>query len=108
MSDRIKKILLYAVASPLVFLISLVLGAYWTFPYDQLRDFVVQRVEAGGGAQLEIVSLEPSWLTGVDFQGVRYATTSADPHAPPAEILIREGSARISLLSLLGGTKDVS
>lgn len=108
MSDRLQKILLYGVASPLTFLVSLLLGAYWTFPYDQLRDFIVQQAETNGGIQLEIQSLEPSWVTGVEATGVRVILPSEDPSERPAELLIREVSARVSLLSLLSGTTEVS
>ena len=45
MSERAKKILLYFVASPLFFLFSLTCGAYYTFPYDHLRDYIVQEAE---------------------------------------------------------------
>lgn len=108
MSDRTKKILLFGVAYPLFFLFSLVLGAYWTFPYDHVRDFIVQEVERGGDVQLEITSLEPSWITGIEAEGVRVAIVPDDPAEVPAELVLPEASARISLLSYLGGTTAVS
>ena len=107
MSDRLKKILFYAVACPLFFLFSLVVGAYLTFPYDHVRDFIVQEAERGGSMQLEIVSLEPDWVTGVEAQGVRVATVPDDPSAEAPELLIREAHARVGLFSLLGGDTDV-
>ena len=106
--DRTKKILLYGVAYPFFFLFSLVVGAYWTFPYDHVRDYIVQEAERGGTTQLEITSLEPDWFTGVELEGVRFATVPDEPSAEPAEVVIRKANARISLLSLLGGTTDVS
>lgn len=103
-----KKILLNGLAYPAFFLVWLVLGAYWTFPYDRLRDYIVQQAEAQGGVQLDIASLRPSWLTGVSLEGVRVTPIPDAPGAPVAPLSIRELDARISLLSLLGGTIEVS
>lgn len=108
MTDRAKKILLYGVGYPSFFLFSLILGAYWTFPYDHVRDYIVQEAERSGDLQLEITRLEPSWLTGVEAEGVRVGLVPEDAEAPPQEVLIREASARVGLLSLMGGTTDVS
>ena len=101
------KILVYGLAYPLFFLFWLVLGAYWTFPYDHLREFIVQEVEQSGDVQLEIGRLEPSWLTGVEAETVRVALLSEDAGGPPRELTLSSASARVSLLSLLGGTTEV-
>ncbi len=108
MPERLKKILLYALAYPAFFLLSLVLGAYWTFPYDHVRDYLVQEAERSGDTHLEIASLSPSWLTGIEVEGVRYGPASSDPSSHADELSIPHAEARISLLSLLGGTKDVT
>lgn len=107
MPQRLKNILLYAVGYPAFFLLSFVLGAYWTFPYDRVRDFIVQEVERDGSTRLEIASLSPSWLTGIEAEGVRFATVP-DDGGEPAELAISRLEARISLLSLLAGEQDVS
>ena len=107
MTDRTKKILFYAVVCPLFFLFSLTCGAYWTFPYDHVRDFVVQEAERDGSTQLEIASLEPSWFTGVEAEGVRFAKVPEDSDTPPVPLSLDRVEARISLISLLGGTTDV-
>ncbi|MGE0791427.1 MAG: type II secretion system protein GspN [Sandaracinaceae bacterium] len=106
MNDRTKRILLWGVACPIFTILSLVLGFYWTFPYDHARDFIVQEAEKGGTVQLEITRLEPSWLTGVHAEGVRIAEIS-EGDAPPAELLLTSVDGRISILSLLGGTTNV-
>ena len=68
------------VGYPLFFVFCLLLFAYWTFPYDRVRDFIIQEVEnprgpgdrrRPSGYQLEIVDLSPSWVTGVELTGVR-------------------------------------
>ncbi len=107
MSDRLKRNLLWGLACPLFTLLSVVLGVYWTFPYDHLRDWIIQEAERGGTMQLEITSLEPSWLTGVHAEGVTVRMLSDEEGARPAELMIREADARVSLLSLMGGTVDV-
>jgi type II secretion system protein N len=104
----LKKILLYGVAYPAFFLFSLIVGAYWTFPYDHLRDYIVEKAEHGGSMQLEIERLEPSWVTGVELEGVRLVTLPDSPTEEPAVLVIPRAEARISLLSLLAGTTDVS
>lgn len=108
MSERTKKILLYFVASPLFFLFSLTCGAYYTFPYDHLRDFIIQEAERDGSVQLEIEELSPSWLTGVELEGVRFASVPDDPRARPSPLVLTSAEARVSLLSLIGGSADVA
>jgi len=107
MSDRIKKILLYGIAAPMFFLFSVVVGAYWTFPYDHLRDFIVQEAERDGSIQLEIGSLEPSWITGVELEDVAVSTVP-EGDAEPQRMQIPHAEARVSLLSLMGGSTAVS
>lgn len=103
-----KKILLYGLAYPAFFLASMVLGAYWTFPYDHLRDYIIEQAESGGTMQLEIESLRPSWLTGVELEGVRVVTLPSAPTQQPTELVVRRAEARVSLLALLTGTTEVT
>jgi type II secretion system protein N len=104
----LKKILLYGLAYPAFFLLALILGAYWTFPYDHLRDYIVERVEQGGTVQLEIGRLEPSWLTSVEIENVRIVTVPREPSQGATELVIQQAQARISLLSLIAGTTEVT
>jgi type II secretion system protein N len=115
MTTRQKVVL--GIGGALLFLFSFVLFAYWTFPYDRARDFVIQEIESpagpdgqrrASGVRVEIGSMDPSWVTGVDLTAVRISTTPEDPTDTPIEMFIDEASARISLLSLLGGTTAVS
>lgn len=102
--ERAQRVLLYGVALPLTFLFSLAIGAYWTFPYDDLRDYVCQEVNRGQRIQLEIEELRPSWLTGVRARGVRVGSPSQTSLQP----LIRDVTARFSLFSLLFGSRALS
>jgi len=105
------------------FLLVFVIAAYLTFPWDRLRDYVVQEVERpegpGGvrrpsGWELDIVDLSPSWLTGVSATGVRLArrpevpaAVEDDVPAAPMELFIDEASAHVSILQLLFGRLGV-
>ena len=92
------------------------LFAYLTFPYERVRDRLVQEVEfpkdARGnrrpsGYQLEIMDLQPSWFTGVEAHGVRIIKPG-EGEEPTVDVLLEEVHARISLLSLLTGTVAVT
>ncbi len=107
MSNRLKSILVYGVAAPLFFLFSVVAGAYLTFPYDHLRDFIVQEAERGGTIHLEIESLEPSWVTGVELENLTLSNVP-EGDEEPTTTTIPHAEARVSLLALMGGTTEVS
>ncbi len=107
-SSLFKKLLLNGVAYPAFFTFWLLLGAYWTFPYDRLRDFIIQQAEKSGTIELDIASLEPSWLTGIEMEGVRVRKLPDAPGGTAAPLSIQSLDARISLLSLLTGTVEVS
>ena len=122
MSPTTKQRLLMGVGYPVFAIFTFIVFVYWTFPYDRVRDYIVQEVEypAGprgdrrdSGMRLQIDELSPSFFTGVVLEGVRFTRLpSASPDAPadekPMVVQIDEVSARISLLSLLAGTKDIS
>lgn len=102
------------VGYPAFFLFCFLLFAYWTFPYDHVRSFIIQEVERpmgpsgqrqASGYHLEIDDLSPYWLTGVELEGVRVSKDSDDPEHRPAVTSIDEVTARVSIWSLLfGGT----
>jgi len=97
------------------FLFALLLFAYWTFPYDRLRDRIIadfensQRVPPGGDRQtLSIGKLEPSWFTGVILKDVSLTSTPADPSKPSSVLRAEEVKLRVSLGSLLSKNKDLT
>ena len=111
-----RKVLLY-LGYAAFFFASFLLFAYWTFPYDRVRDFIVQEVERPkgpdgnrrpSGLQLEIVSLSPSWITGVELEGVRLVKQPDEPDGKAIEITLEEVTARIGVLAALSGGVDVS
>lgn len=98
---------------PAFYLFCLGIFLSWTFPYDKLKERIVaqfnsQQRSASNPQQLEIDELDSSWITGVKAKGVRLIQPSKDPEKGPAVLAVDEAKARISLLGLLVGNKDVS
>jgi type II secretion system protein N len=95
------------------------LCAYWTFPYERLAAFLTDKVtESGSGYTLEIGSLSPYWLTGVQLEQVKVRKQAAESLATPPDpkgtpvldqtIKIDVAHARLGILSLLTGTTQLS
>jgi type II secretion system protein N len=108
-SERTRTILRRAVLYPLWFMVCFVTFAYCTFPYDRVRDRIESEVErAVPGADLEIVSLSPSWVTGVNLTGVSLTLPAEGEGERPSVVSLTEVSARVGLLDALTGTTTVS
>lgn len=112
MKQRLKR-LAPRLGYPAFYLFCLGVFLSWTFPYDKLRDRVVaqfnaQQKNASSPTELQIEELDSSWLTGIKAKGVRLLSPSPEAGKPPLEIKIDEATARVSLLGLLVGNKDVS
>ena len=103
MSEKKPRKAVVVLAYGAFYITSFLLFCYLTFPYEKLTEFVIAKAEADFGVELEIVDLGPSWLTGVEVEGVRLVKPAEDSSEPPMELLIPEASARVSLLSLLAG-----
>jgi type II secretion system protein N len=94
---------------PLFFLSAFLLSAYLTFPYDRVREVIERQVAvAVPGAELEIVSLEPAWLTGVEARGVSLRLPSATEGERPMSVTIPRVYARAGILAFLFGTISVN
>ena len=83
---------------PAFFLLCFVTSAYWTFPYDRVRDILVAKA-SDGTSRLDIAELSPSWLTGIEASGITYTTYPTRPDERVSAIEIPEATARISLLT---------
>jgi type II secretion system protein N len=86
--------------------------AFWTFPWERVRDAIVLEVERpmgpGGqrrpsGMPLEIGELSPAFFDGVTLENVRFALPSEDASEPAQEVFIESVDVDVSLLSLLVG-----
>ncbi|MDW8360825.1 MAG: type II secretion system protein GspN [Myxococcales bacterium] len=82
--------------------VCLVVSAYWTFPWERLA-LLAQAHAARQGWELTVGELGPSWLTGLRARQVLLVRPRAGPDAPPVRLHVDEVSARLSVLSLLGG-----
>ena len=118
MKAKLRKILPYA-GYPAFYLFCLVIFAYFTFPYEMLRDRIVAEYERSRGSsttgetqRLDIESIEPYWLSGIRAVGIRLVTTKppANPDEKPkrSALDIDEAYARVQLLPLLLGRTSVS
>lgn len=105
LSGRQKKLLSW-LGYPALALITFVLTAFYTFPYDSLKAKVEQA--ASSKFDLTIGSAGPTIIPGgVVFRDVVLRTRPEDPDEKPAVIRIDELSADPSMLSLLTGTMAV-
>jgi type II secretion system protein N len=94
------------------------LFAYWTFPYDRVAAFLVDKVAASDlGYAMEVGELSPYWVTGVELtdvklhkQGNDEITLPAEPGKPAVDSAfhIKEARARMGIFALLFGNKSLS
>jgi type II secretion system protein N len=108
-----------------LFWVAFWLFCYWTFPYERVAAYLVDRVaQSGKGYALEIGELSPYWLTGVHLSNVKLTKLGPEaagaPLAPkggPADkdkaasaggFQIRDARARLGLVALLTGSKTVN
>lgn len=118
MNPRLKRILVW-VGYPLFYLFALFLFAYWTFPYERIRDRIIADYNANrtpDSYRLEIEDLDGYWLSGIEIENATMtpppppkSEADADGGAPePKVIEIGEAHARASILRLLLGTMHLS
>jgi type II secretion system protein N len=86
--------------------------AYLTFPYDRLRDIIIDRFSSapdasGAKTTVKIDELSPHWFTGVQLEGVT-VTRAADATSEPTVIAIDEVTLRVSPLAYLFDNYEVS
>ncbi|MEO0324842.1 MAG: type II secretion system protein GspN [Myxococcota bacterium] len=102
---------------PLFFGFCFTVFAYLTFPYDRVKERIIQEVESplgpGGvrspsGFGLEIVDLSPSFVTGVTLTGVTLTKAPETPGTPPLAMTLPRVHARVGLLALLTGSVAVT
>lgn len=121
MSPRVRTILRYA-GLVAFYLFALVIFCFLTFPYERLRDRLVDefnsRQTGPDPLRLQLESLGAYWIGGVQAKGVQLisapkratSTSSGASAVPPKPSVLRVDSAhaRVSLLSLLFGSVDLS
>lgn len=122
MTPRLAKILRYA-GLVAFYLFALVVFCFLTFPYERLRDRLVDefnsRQTGPDPLRLQLESLGAYWIGGVEAKGVQLisapkrATTQlgsdGTAQVPKPSILrVDSAHARVSLLSLIFGSVDLS
>jgi type II secretion system protein N len=93
------------------YLFCLMIFAYFTFPYDMLKERIVtefekQRSQAGSLQRLEIGSLGPYWLSGLSAHDVKLVLPRAagpEGERAPASLAMSEAHVRLSFLPLVIG-----
>ena len=111
MQAQLKDRLIYGALYTGFFFFAFAISAYFTFPYDRLRDFLISKA-AGSAAEadalgLKVGGLEPSWITGVTLSDVD-VTRPAEPGGEPATLHFDEVTVRAKLLPLLIGNVRVA
>jgi type II secretion system protein N len=108
------------VAYNMLFWVAFWMFCYWTFPYDRVATYLVDRVaQSGRGYSLEIGGLHPYWLSGVELTNVVLHKDSPDVPAAarsgasgekPVDTAFRvpEARVRMGLFSLLFGGKTLN
>lgn len=109
MKEKLTKILPWLLL-PAFYFVCLVLFTFVTFPFDKLKDQIVTGFNAqqkSGSMELSIDELNSNFITGVKAKGIKL-TTAGDPGKPPVDVKIDEAKARISVLGLLIGHRDIT
>jgi type II secretion system protein N len=83
------------------------------FPYERLKERIVatfnaQQQRSTTQQELQIDELGSSWITGIKAKGIRLLSAPSDPTKPQSKIEIDEARARISILPLIVGNKNIS
>jgi type II secretion system protein N len=114
-SPRVRRILTLS-GYPAFYLFCLFLFAYFTFPYERLKDRLLveldaQRTSNPTAQHIEIDSLGPYWLSGVSVKGMRLISPRApgpDGDRPPSKLTVDKAHVRVSILPLLIGRVTVN
>jgi type II secretion system protein N len=87
------------------FVVCFVLSAYFSFPYERVRDLLVTKVVSSGapGQKLSIGALGPHWLTGVTLTAVKLDRVASTPGTAASSIAIDKLTVSASPLALLFG-----
>lgn len=114
----LRPILLRVIGYPLFFGFFFVTFLYVTFPYDRLKEAIIAAAEAprpGPGGRstpssmlLDIQSLGPTFLPGLEFRGVTVTSLPERPTERETRMELDRVRARVSLFGLLTQHANVS
>lgn len=94
------------------FFVCFFMSAYFTFPYERLRDIIIDRFssapdESGAKTTVSIEELSPYWFTGVQLEGVT-VTRTADAASEPTVFTIDEVTLRAAPIAYLFDSFELS
>ncbi len=78
------------------------LFTYWSFPYPQLKEKLIRRLEAETHLRLEVKDFRPSFFTGLVLNGVNISSGLISES--PALLSLRQLRLRISIFPLIWGS----
>jgi type II secretion system protein N len=115
LSPRVRRILTLS-GYPLFYLFCLFTFAYFTFPYERLRERLLVELEAQrqgtpNAQRIEIESLGPYWFSGVSMKGLSLVTPrtgSADAGPASSKLTFDKAHVRVSILPLLIGRVTIN
>lgn len=119
MNPRLRRALVIA-GYAAFYLFALFVFAYVTFPYERLRDRIVQefnqRQTGPDALRLELDELDSYWLSGVEAEGIRLISpakpiTNEDGTpalGKPSVMTIDSAHARVGIFGLLFGSMNLS
>jgi type II secretion system protein N len=101
---------------PLFYLFCLFMFAYFTFPYERLRERLLVELEAQrqnnpNAQRVDIQSLGPYWFSGVSLKGLSLIAPrsgSSEQGALASKVTFDQAHVRVSLLPLLIGRVTVT
>jgi type II secretion system protein N len=90
-------------AYPAFGLLAFVVALYATFPYDRLRDRLVQSLQGGRDLQVTIGAVEPGWGGGIVLRDVTVQPGGDDSAEPGTPLKIAKAKVSFALLAALRG-----
>src|SRR6185436_1771623 len=114
LSPKVRRILALS-GYPLFYLFCLFMFAYFTFPYERLRERLLVELDAQrqgnpNAQRFEIASLGPYWFSGISLKGLSIVTpkTGVDAASPPSKMTFDKAHVRVSILPLLIGRVTIN
>lgn len=106
MTPRVRAILTYG-GYPLYALVVCIISVYVFFPYDQLKRFVIQKMDAEGRYQITIEDVGPAFPVGLTVTGIRMVSPPEKPGEKPGVMDIDRLKFRVGLFQIFSKDKTI-
>ena len=114
LSPRVRRIMALS-GYPLFYLFCLFVFAYFTFPYERLRERLLVELDAQRqgnptAQRVEIQSLGPYWFSGVSLKGLSLISPrpASEPGPATSKLTFDQAHVRVSILPLLIGRVTIN